>query len=50
MISGQSRLLRNALKQPVAAVGSWSGPDVRERHLFGASMRTTGFGQGNPKP
>ena len=27
----------------------WPGPDVRERQLFGVSMRTTGFRQGNRK-
>jgi hypothetical protein len=27
----------------------WPGPDVRERQLFGMSMRTAGFRQGNRK-
>ena len=35
--------------QPLVAVRSWPGPDVRERQLFGVSMRTTGFRQGDRK-
>jgi len=34
------------LKQPLADVTSWSGPDERERQLLGVSTRTTGFRQG----
>jgi len=36
-----------AEKQPLADDRKWPGPDVRERRLFGVSMRTTGFGQGD---
>ena len=37
------------MEPTVATVCSWPGPDVRERQLFGVSMRTAGFRQGNRK-
>ena len=39
------RLARS--KQSLVGDRIWPDPEVRERQLFGVSMRTTGFGQGD---
>jgi len=40
---------RRVPQQPLVAVRSWPAPDVRERQLFGVSMRTAGFRRGDRK-
>ena len=39
----------SAGKQPSATDSKWPAPDVRERQLFGVSMRTAGFRRGDRK-
>jgi hypothetical protein len=40
---------RESPKRTFAMDRLWPGPDVRERQVFGVSMRTAGFRQGNRK-
>jgi hypothetical protein len=48
-LSDRKSQILEGRNQTVRSTRKWPVPDVRERQLFGESMRTTGTKQGNQK-